>query len=365
MKHFRILSVLAFAVLALSVSANAEDKPAKYSFNLQGVFYGDNTEFIGNPFREGETTLGNYEKAYFSIRFGDKARLNAGVFGNQQYGYSREFTRVAPVISLTLGTERNRFVFGTLETGPKDRIGPDLATPHGLAPALQMETLTFQRPLESGLQWLLDGKRVQQDWWINWQQLNTPVHREKFDTGIVSRIKMSWPVDLGFQAHIVHYGGQLYSSGVVSDSIAYGPGVIFKPRLYRSLSWSGEAYYLRGKDVPDRGQQNETVTGSGLFLRLAAEKNDYRWHSIVWRGSHFIKREGDPNYGSLREDGVLFGGVRDYLETGLAKMFQPAKEVHVEVSGRWYWIEHDMDYSYRVLAILDLHLPIRTSSSKP
>lgn len=355
----KLVLFCAISLAGLPTLAEEQSK-LKHSVNIQSVFYADNTEFLDNPFREGETTFGDYVRLFGETEFSKTARIRYGLTANRAYGSPDGFDLVRPIFTFEVGTKKSRFILGTLDTNRSiGTLGPDRTTPHGLAPPMQMEQFSFSRPNELGLQWLLDNDRVQQDLWINWQQLNTPEHREKFDTGIVSRIKTRWPVDLEFQAHIVHYGGQLYSAGQpVSDSIAYGPGVILKPVSTKLGKVSAELYYLHSKHVPDRGQGRLTLNGDGFFLRTALEKNDYRLHAIAWRANDFIKSEGDPNYGALTSEGPVFRSVRDYAEAGLTKVFRLAKPVRMEVSARGYWIEHSFDYAYRILGVLDLRIPL-------
>ena len=73
---------------------------------------------------------------------------------------------------------------------------------------------------------------------------------------------------------------------------------------------------------------------------------------IVWRGRHFIKDEGDPNYQSLRRNGARYGGTRDYSELGLAKRVELAPGAVIEVSGRFHRTERYYEYSYRVVSIV-------------
>ena len=49
-----------FAILAVSVHAYMPAEPV--TVKLQSVFYGDNTEFLSNPHRDGETLLGVHNK---------------------------------------------------------------------------------------------------------------------------------------------------------------------------------------------------------------------------------------------------------------------------------------------------------------
>jgi hypothetical protein len=311
-------------------------------------FYGDNTEFA-NPFREGETLLGVYGRLFLDARLGDRASLRAGIFANQRFGGESSFELVRPVLSLTIGHERNRLIFGTLFGMRGDEgSGPDRNTLHGLLPPLQVETVSFARAQEAGLQWLVATPRVRHDAWINWQKLNTRQHREVFDVGLVSRVTLVGPARLAGQLHVVHHGGQLANSGPVSDSLAYAIGLVVEGRAGRFDRVTAEAYGLGSHDTPDR-ERAAQVNGAGLFLRAAAERSGWRGHIIIWRACDFLKEEGDPNYQSLRRDGTRFRPVRDYAEIGATRTFQVEERVVLEASVRGHRTEDNYEYSYRLL----------------
>jgi hypothetical protein len=333
---------------------------AQEAIALRGnfLFYGDNTEF-SNPFRRGETLLGVFGRLFVDIRLNERASLQGGIFGNQRFGDSSAFHQVRPVLTLTVGGQRSRFIFGTLDTVRRaDGIGPDRTGPHGLLPAIQRETLAFTRPYEAGVQWILETPRMRQDAWLHWGRLNTPRHRERFDAGIVSRIRLVAPLSLGLHAHIVHHGGQLFAPGPVSDSYSVGPGVIVSGRVGGLDRLSIEAYGLVSRHVPDREQRALARNGIAMFMRFTAERAGWRGHVIIWRACDFIKEEGDPNYQALRLDGTRFRAVRDYGEAGLARLWRVAPDVAMEASARAHRTENFYEYSYRILGMVRLGWPL-------
>ncbi|MBI2833072.1 MAG: hypothetical protein HYX76_01425 [Acidobacteria bacterium] len=325
----------------------------------QAIFYGDNTEFA-NAFRDGETLFGVHARLFLVVPLGDRVELRAGIWGHQRFGDRASFELVRPVIALAVRSASGRFIFGTLETGQRtEGVGPDRTTPHGLLPPLQIETLTFTRGHEAGVQWLVNSRRYRHDAWINWQRLNTPAHREKFDVGLVAQLPVKGVVSVAGQLHLVHHGGQLFASGPVSDSLAYGPGLMFSGKVGAIDRMTLELHGLLSRHSPDRERPSLTRDGEAVFVRLAAEKAPWRGHAMVWRACDFIKEEGDPNYLSLRITGQRFKRVRDYAEAGVTRMFHPAPGVELEASARLHRIEHAFEYSYRLLAIVDLAFPVR------
>lgn len=324
------------------------------------TIYGDNTEFF-NPFRDGETLLGAAGSVGIDLELNDRATLRGGVFLNHRYGSALFAEQTRPVISLTVESGPSRFVFGTLDTVPHDfEAAPDLGGPHGLLPPLQVETLSFTRPLEGGIQWQLAADRLAQDAWINWQRLNTAEHRERFDAGVRGRLAFgaAAPAALGYQLHIVHEGGQLFDPGPVNDSIAGGPGLVIEPRIDFFDATSIETYLMWSKHVPDRAAPEQTGHGHGLFLRAAASKHGWRGHAILWRACLWLKEEGDPNYGSRLQEGTVFRATRRYDEVGLSKALYEADGVMLAGSLRLHRVERAYNYSFRILAHVNAALPI-------
>lgn len=321
------------------------------------LFYGDNTEFA-NPFREGETLLGAAGRAFVDVKLSDAATLRAGLFGRGRFGAHEFLEEAEPLITLELSRGASRFLFGSLDTSSwrtRPR-GPDEDTPHGLLPPLQVETLTFTRAHEMGLQWRVASPRLDHDVWINWQRLNTQNHRERFDAGVRTRAPLSGfrdAVALHAQFHVAHEGGQLFANGPVRDSHALAIGLEWTPRLGRS-TLTFDAHGVVTRQVPDRERVEESQNGVGVFTRAALERNDWRAHIIVWRSRDALKEEGDSNYLMLRRNGTLFRKVRDYGEIGLTRHFHPAPTVQFDASARLHRTESNYEYSYRLLARIQL-----------
>ena len=315
------------------------------------LLYGDNTEFR-NPFREGETIFGAAARVAADIELNPRVTISLGAFGNQRFGSEDAFELARPVIAMTINGKRSAFTFGTLPalsaSGP---MGPDRGGPHGLLPPLQRETLSFDRPYEAGLQWDFAGATLKHSIWIEWQRLNTPDHRERFDGGLNFEWTRWDHASIPVQIHVVHEGGQLFNTGPVHDSAAAAAGVSLHGHHDLLGLVSLELYAAGAQNVPDREHPDLDTTGIAFLGRAAAERSGWRGHLIMWRGRRFIKDEGDLNYQSIRRDGTRYTGIRDYAEAGLARRFQLAPAAILEVSGRIHRTETFYEYSYRVVAI--------------
>ncbi len=363
--RFPVPVALLAGLLTVSPTAQAAAQD-RMSFNVDMTFYGDNTEFF-NPWREGETLLGTEGRLFLDVDLNEHVTIRGGLFGDHRFGDDDSFQIVRPVLALHVKNEFTRFIIGSIESGARQvGLGPDQLGPHGLLPPLQRESLAFSRPDEAGLQWTFDMDRFEQEAWINWQQLNTEQNRELFDTGVRGSLgfDLGLPAWVSYQFHLVHQGGQLFAPGPVGDSWAGGPGLRVELPAGAFDRQTAEIHGLVSRDVPDRVTLADAGTGFGLFTRYAAEKAGWRAHVIAWRSRDFVKREGDENYGSLREDGRLIG-LRHYFETGLSRAYYPAEEVGLEFSARFHRIDTYQDYSYRILAKVDFDMPLKVPGRTP
>jgi hypothetical protein len=343
-----IVGLLAVALCASS--AAAQTQAVVIQSNL--LLYGDNTEFH-NPFRKGETIFGAAVRLAAAIDLNDRVTLSMGGFANQRFGSDRAFEQARPVLSLTVQGNRSTFVFGTLPAPAVSApAGPDRGGLHALLPPLQRETLAYDRPYEAGLAWTFAGTTVKHAFWLEWQRVNTPDHRERFDGGFNGSVRVSRALSLPLQLHAVHQGGQLYASGPVADSAAAAAGVDVHGMVAANYRATFELFGLISKYVEDRSRPELSRDGAAFFARAAAERAGWRGHIIMWRGRRFIKDEGDPNYLSVTRGGERYRGTRDYAEAGLTRRFALAPAAVLEVSGRFHRVEHHYEYSYRFVSIV-------------
>jgi hypothetical protein len=350
----------AFAVLLcaamLPSSALAQEPLA---IRADFLFYGDNTEFR-NPFREGETLFGAAVRVTAEVPLNDRVTVSAGGFGNQRFGSENAFEQVRPVLSLIVRGRRSSFVLGTLPPPTSELpTGPDRNGPHELLPPLQRETLAYERPYETGLAWTFNGSELNHHFWLEWQRLNTPEHRERFDGGMRTSYRVSRLITLPLQFHLVHEGGQLHASGAVADSGAVAAGAILGGTIGGSYAATLELLALGSRHVPDRSRPELGADGTAFFGRAAAERSGWRGHVIFWRGRNFIKDEGDANYLSLARNGDRYRGTRDYSEAGLSRRFTLARAAVIDVSGRVHRVEGRYEYSYRIASVVSAFWKIR------
>jgi len=167
----------------------------------------------------------------------------------------------------------------------------------------------------------------------------------------------TWDVRALGQFHVVHEGGQLFDVGSVGDSFVGGVGV------GADLDVPGGIMHVEGlglfsKHDPNRADRTERLSGSAALVKVAFDRDD--WHGVfmAYHGTNVIKSEGDPNYGSLPLRGEHVAS-RGYKEFSISRRIPLAKEASLLTNLRFYRIDGDWDYAYRIVAAIKLSQPLR------
>lgn len=224
----------ALAVWAFSSAASAADVQWRNFFTL----YGDNTEFF-EPYRTGETLLGQQGKSWLEASLGKRDFLSVGVFGDFRSETNPQVD-VKPILSFEYHEGGTRLILGTL----------DVQKEHGFIEPLEVTTLEFTRPLEYGFQWLEKDPHFECDFFLDWHQLNTPAEPEQMDYGGVFKQPLDDRFSLEEQFHGFHDGGQLYYIGDIFNNWVPAAGFRWKiPGLLGETNLS-----LRRDGRPPDGQ---------------------------------------------------------------------------------------------------------------
>jgi len=333
-----------FVLIALLASWNKAGA-TEINWKNDFVFYGDNTEFF-EPFRTGETILGQQGKSLFEASLGPTAFLSAGLFGDFR-SVTNPVVTVKPILSFEYRQSGTKLVMGTLETRNR----------HGFLEPLEVTTLEFTRPVEYGIQWLQDDPSFQADIFLNWHQLNTSTEPETLDYGGVVRFGITPPLFLEAQMHGYHEGGQLYFVSIRNNWV-YTLGFRLKGELGSLGEGSLAGFGLLSGDLGG-GSLSDTRWGGGGYLRAGLSPGEgFEFFGIGWRGRDFFSKEGDANYSSFSEDETFYRADRFYAELGAKKEFVMEGGPIFTAEFRVHFIDEFTAYSYRlaVEAPFDLHL---------
>lgn len=343
-----------------ALPAQAADITWKNDF----TFYGDNTEFF-EPYRTGETLLGQQGKSRLEAALGTRAFLSAGVFADFRSTSDVDpAVDVKPLLSIEYREGGTRLVMGTLET--RDR--------HGFLEPLEATFLEFTRPVEYGLQWTENDPAFQCDFFLNWHQLNTPTQPEQMDYGGVWKE----PIDENFrfeeELHGFHDGGQLYATGGIVNNWVPALGFRWKvPGLLGSTQFDAFGI-LSGLLMGDNTGGTQYGGGGYLKVEISPDAN-FGLFGIGWKGRNFYSQEGDANYASYSTPDStsidqIHGFVkadRTYAEIGARREFPLEGGALFEAEFRVHFIDEYTAYSYRlaVYAPLDVFLLSTPKEAKP
>ncbi len=314
-----IVSLILFAIPL----STARGDGLEFNFNSKSYFH--NLEYIDIPYREGETFFGDHITLQTVYKPNDVISYTGGVFLGKTYGAEVSLEPVQPILTFHYQPGDNfSLTFGSLK-----KEG------HTFLDAIFDDVLQYTRPQETGFEIFAAYKPVRGNLWINWQLLNTPEHREKFDFGSITEITVK-PVALDIQLHIIHRGGQLYGSGPVSDNYTSAIGITYPLPFFDECRISG--HYLFSRDVPDRSIPSLTQDGSGVEGEIFINILKWKIFYSLWSGDKFYTEDGDPFY---QADSLM--------KLGFDRTFDITKKVNIILGATSYYIDDNFTHSAKLL----------------
>ena len=299
------------ALAALIISLGPDRAPADtIGLLIDSESYFVNLEYSGEAtrYREGETFFGQFFTLGGVYRPMPNLSLALGAFLGRTFGDEDELEEYQFYAQLKYEYED----WFALTIGNLDRDR------HTFLDAIFDDTLKFDRPTEHGMELYGGWKWLSQTAWINWQVINTEESREKFDVGAITKADLGI-VDLDYQFHWIHRGGQLFSADApVSDdfSMAIG-GTVYLPVPLVTVGLT--AHYLYANVIPDR-DEDERLKGSGITFGAFAEYLGFKVWGNYWIGDDFYTEDGDPFYQAPNH--VTFGfsktwEINDWFSVGV------------------------------------------------
>ncbi|TKB72786.1 MAG: hypothetical protein E8D45_10215 [Nitrospira sp.] len=286
----------------------------KRSTNCQGFFCFRKEQEVN-----GFTAVGDFTSLRLRYTVSSTVSLYGGVFFAIPFGGADAVRQVRPIITLNYQpVEGVNLLAGTLQ--PR----------HPFHDAVFDDLRYFLRPVEQGLQFLVDRKYYQQDLFFNWYQENTRENNERFDIGYAGKLKVG-PVRLNAQLHWDHGGGEIpfpdFRTISAQNNIVWagGPEVaVLSPMgnggLIREI---GAAVTLFGdRDEPNQRTPALTSKGHAHELRGWVNLGGFRLSAARWKSSNFVTSTGD-----------IFYGVEKMTEVNFVKFFDLNQFVAIEVGG--------------------------------
>jgi len=356
----RLARAAIVSVLVILAAAPEAATAQQLTWATRTTLYADNTEFF-TPYRVGETILGGQFISALRMRTGERTRIELGVFGDHRSGSDEFLDPVKPVIAF-----RYRHAGSTAELGT---LVPERR--HGYLEPLEVTTLELTRPIEYGVQWSMQRRRLDGEIFLDWQKLNRPGQREVFDYGWVIRVRPVRFLSLEHQLHGLHHGGQLYDAGPVTNNVASGFGAVLSDSIRLGRGSLG-LYRLRSAGNSDSAAPaNRPRSGRGWYLRAAAAPRGwFELFSISWWGRDFISNEGDNTYNSVGADPAFYRSRRKYWGLGLLRRSRIEGDVTLDAELRFHRIDNlssiaigrsKWEYSYRLVVRAPFEVVVKGS----
>ncbi len=286
-----------------SVNARLNRKPSRITTNAGDLrislnaftFFKDNEYF--NPIVEGYTLFGtqlNPQLVYYPTK---ELRLEAGVFIWKDFG-NPILKQVRPTYRATWTHKNSQFIFGNIKANLNHEY---------IEPLMDFERVML-KPLEEGVQYRLNTRRVFLDTWVDWLRQEYPgvSYQEQIAGGLSSSFRLTGdnsPVQLSipFQFTARHHGGQIDTLHIPIQTIFnYASGVVARLPLHGSVVQAVRvnAYGLLYGD-------HSSVfllpfnNGNALYLNSTLETRYVDLMLSYWQGHQFYAPFGGTYYQSV------------------------------------------------------------------
>jgi hypothetical protein len=285
------------------------------------TFFKDNEYF--NDIVQGYTLFGtqlNPQLVYYPIK---DLRLEAGVFLWKDFG-NPQLKQVRPTFRATWTKGNQQFIFGNIRSHLNHNY---------IEPLFDFERVML-KPLEEGLQYRLNSKRVSLDAWVDWLRQEYPgvAYQEQIAGGLRSSFRVTSDqspvqVSIPFEFTARHAGGQIDTlHAPIQTLFNYASGVVARLPLNGSVVKAVRlnAYGLLFKDNSMGNYRLPFQKGSALYLNGTLETRYADLMLSYWQGHQFYAplggkyyqsvaaREGTPGYTDPNRKLLLVRLLRDF-----------------------------------------------------
>lgn len=252
-----------------------------------------------NMMEWGHTLIGYGLQPSLMYYAGDKFRLRAGVFV-QQYSGLNHYSEVKPVLSAHLRLSSSvDVIMGAL----RGHIHHNL-----IEPLFSFER-QYTRPVENGLQFLINRPRIHSDIWVDWEQFirEGDDFPEWFTVGMNSEYSLrdltqtsKWKIVVPVQAIATHRGGEIsdYPEPVqTSLNLAAGLKTIYFSED-RLRNWGVFGYGISYRNLNDVGPQGVN-NGHACYWGLTANSPKVNLMTGYFYGNNYVALRGAGNFQSV------------------------------------------------------------------
>ncbi len=265
---------------------------------LKSFAYNRNDEYVSR-FANGETFFGYQINPEFEYYFTSDVALSFGIFANQDFG-NPALTMVQPTYQLQINHNKNRFLFGNISGNVNHKY---------IEPLYNFRSLIL-RPRETGMQYLVNHKRWNADFWMDWQRNIYPGDDflEQIYGGISGTYhlidKPKDKVEIPFQYVIFHEGGQIDITDdylKLKSNRAVGITWTHKIAADSVKSFINE-FKLDNYIAFYQDHLNDTTyhfhNGNGIYLNASVRKKNHTIMVSYWQGNGYMGIRGGPNFNS-------------------------------------------------------------------
>lgn len=314
------------------------------------TFFKDNEYF--NDIVQGYTLFGtqlNPQLVYYPTK---ELRLEAGVFLWKDFGTS-QLRQVRPTYRATWTHGSSQFIFGNIKANLS----------HGyIEPLFDFERVML-KPLEEGLQYRLNTKRVSLDVWVDWlrQEYAGVNYQEQIAGGLSSSFLLTGEnspvqVSIPLQFTARHEGGQIDTlHAPIQTLLNYATGVVaVVPLGGRTLQAVRlNAYGLLFDDHSFANYRLPFQNGNALYVNGTLETRYVDVMLSYWQGNKFFaplggnyyqsiaSRYGTPGYTDAQRRLLLVRLLRDFR-------ISDAAAVTVRVEPVYDFNKQLLDFSFGV-----------------
>lgn len=288
-------------------------------------------EVPGHPHQVGESQVGLVLRPVLVYDFDRFLRIEAGALLRWAFAQdwdselgafphvSLVFTPFGPEISLRVGSlELNHgFHPGVLDEARYAYGRPYRRTYNRSIVAAAQRDLGQDpfMPVENGLQLVAQTAGLKAEIYLDWQLIDTELHREKFAVGLLGSYTNEW-LELGVQYRLLHYGGQEYtgvdrlrSSGLDPKRQPTTLAVLarLKPLSLGPIDLELPLSFLHGRMIQAPGQAERLHFGFEPGLDLVGFDSirlGYRLWLPDGDAPRFLSEDGDPVYSGPRSHRV-------------------------------------------------------------
>lgn len=290
-------------------------------------------EEIESSTTRGYTALGFQSWVGVKYQFTKNINFKGGVF--LPYYIGSYFGKLRPILQLNYIEGKHEVNFGSLEG--------NLA--HNLPEYLWNRSKLIERPLEEGLQYKYNGKRFQNDAWIDWEKSidTASAFREEFTGGINGQYSLVKNNKIGvnflYTALVKHRGGEIDKSSkptTTQYNVSYGTHVEYRKNINKIvyINYRYNYYDNSYNSTP----VDSFIDGNGQILSVGYRNNRWNFEAAYWESHQFQNPNGDALYHSQAEhkpNDLFF--FRKMLIGRIFYTINFPKKVSLNVVGQYYY----------------------------